>query len=113
MTALSELLTSGRFFDLVLGMIALEILILLGYRLFRNEHLVAADVYPNLIAAAGLLGAARAVMAGAWWGYVALLMSVALVGHVLALRMRWRARRSAGTTVTYYNGVPRIETIRR
>jgi hypothetical protein len=85
-----ELFTTGRFFDVVLGIIALEIIALLGYRLVRKEHLVAPDVYPNLLAAAGLLGAARAVMISAWWGYVGLLFTVALVGHVVALRMRWQ-----------------------
>ncbi len=91
--SLAQLLASGRVFDFVLAVVALELLGFLAYRAFRGRSLVALDVYPNLMAAAGLLGAARLVIAGAWWGYPCLLLSLALVSHLLALR--WGARRAA------------------
>jgi hypothetical protein len=90
---LAELLASGRVFDFVLVVIALEMLGLLAYRAVRGRSLVAPEVFPNLIAAAGLLGAGRLVIAGVWWGYPCFLLSVALVAHLVALR--WGARRAA------------------
>jgi hypothetical protein len=85
-TRKAELLASGRIFDFVLAVILLELLGFLGYRWLRHGHLVATEVYPNLLTAAGLLGAARLVIAGVWWGYACLLLIGALASHLCALK---------------------------
>lgn len=87
------LLASGRVFDVPLAFIAVELAALCAYRLLRQEHLVPIDFYLHMVAALGLLGAARAVVAGAWWGQIGLLLAAALVAHLLALapalRLKW------------------------
>jgi hypothetical protein len=86
----SALLGSGRVLDAVLACIVLELLGLLAWRLLRREHAVQADVYLNMVSAAGLLLAAHAVLAAAWWGLTGLCLSASLVAHLAALRLRWR-----------------------
>lgn len=81
-------LTSGQVFNFLLVFIALELAAFCAYRLLRQEHLVRVDVYLHLAAALGLLGAARAVVTGNWWGQIGLLLAGALLAHVLALRVR-------------------------
>jgi hypothetical protein len=87
-----EWLASGRVFDFLLVFIAVELAAFCAYRLLRQQHLVPFDVYLHLGAALGLLGAARAVVAGDWWGQVGLLLAGALLAHVLALRWRWHGQ---------------------
>ena len=84
-----EFLSGTRALDLVLACISIEIAALVGYRLDRGEPLLPADVLANLLAAAGLVGAARLMMAGAWWGFAGLSLLGALCAHVVALRLRW------------------------
>jgi len=99
--AMADLLVSGRVFDGVLAVIALELFGFLGYGLIRRDAAVN-DVCANLLAAAGLLGAARLVLAGAWWGFACLLLIGALLAHLLALRARGfqGARRSAPSALS-------------
>ena len=88
----AELLATGRVFDFLLAFIALELAAFCGYRMLRQEHLVPVDVYFHMAAALGLLGAARAVLLGAWWGQTGLMLAAALVAHGIALSLRWRRR---------------------
>jgi hypothetical protein len=88
----SELLTTGRVFDGLIVVIGLELAAFAAYRLVRQEHLVPVDVYFHMAAALGLLGAARAVLLGAWWGQVGLMLSGALLAHATALGLRWCRR---------------------
>ncbi len=92
-----ELLSTGRVFDFLLAFISLELAALCGYRLLRQEHLVPVDIYFHMAAALGLLGAARAVLLGAWWGQTGLMLAAALLAHGFALGLRWRGRSSAAT----------------
>ncbi len=92
---MAELLATGRVFDFLLVFIALELAAFGGYRLLRQEHLVPVDVYFHMAAALGLLGAARAVLLGAWWGQTGLMLVLALLAHGYALRLRWRQREAA------------------
>jgi len=85
----TEFLAGGAVFDVVLGVIAVELLLFCGYFLLRREHLVALDVYANLGAAFGLAAAARLMLASAWLGYPCLLLGAALLSHLCALRLRW------------------------
>ncbi len=89
---MAELLSTGRVFDLLVAFIAIELAAFFGYRLLRQEHPVPIDVYMHMAAALGLLGAARAVLAGAWWGQVGLLLAGALLSHALGIAIGWRRR---------------------
>ena len=64
---MSRLFGGGLVFDIVLAVIAAEFAVLIAYRLWHGRQLVAVDVYANLAAAAGLLGAIHASIAAAWW----------------------------------------------
>jgi hypothetical protein len=86
---MNRLMGNGAVFDVVLGVIIAELVALFCFRLLRRRQLVATDVYANLLAAAGLLGAVHAFLAAAWWGYVAALLIGALLSHLAGLRMRW------------------------
>ena len=89
---MAELLSTGRVFDLLVAFIAIELAAFCGYRLLRQEHPVPIDVYLHMAAALGLLGAARSVFAGAWWGLVGLQLAGALLSHAVALVLGWRRR---------------------
>ena len=95
----AELLTAGTAIDLALAVVLVELCVFAGYRLLRARSLVAGDVHANLVAAAGLLGAAHAALADAWWGMWAGCLLLALAAHVIALRMRWRVRPDAWSGV--------------
>ncbi len=83
-------MASASTLNLVLASIALELVIFAAYRLIRHRHVVALDVYANLFAAAGLIGAAQCLLNGAAWGYAALCLVASLLSHLLALRLRWQ-----------------------
>jgi hypothetical protein len=89
------MMASASTLNLVLASIALELMIFAAYRLIRHRHVVALDVYANLIAAAGLIGAAQCLLNGAAWCYAALCLVASLLSHLLALRMRWQGRPTA------------------
>jgi len=91
----SALLGSGLVLDAILACILAELAGLLAWRWLRGEHAVHVDVYWNMVSAAGLLGAAHLVHAGAWWGLAGMALLVALVAHLMALRLRWRTSRRA------------------
>jgi predicted ABC-type sugar transport system permease subunit len=98
---MNRLIGNGSVFDLVLGVIIAELVVLICYRLLRRRHLVATDVYANLLAAAGLLGAVHAFLAAAWWGYVAALLIGALLSHLTGLRLRWGSHLPQHGTTRY------------
>lgn len=92
---MSEFINSGRVLALALAIVTLEIAALLALGALRTSTRVAADLLANLCAAAGLLGAAELLLAHAPWPYAASALAAALVAHVLALRLRWRATQPA------------------
>jgi len=82
-------LAGGRVFDLVLACLVTEAAVLAVFRAVHGRPLLPADVLAQLCAAAGLVMAARSVLAGAWWGFTGLCLAAALGAHVAALWMRW------------------------
>jgi hypothetical protein len=81
---------SASTLNLVLATIGIELMALLAYRLIRHRHVVGLDVYANLFAAAGLIGAAQCLLSAAAWGYAALCLLSSLLSHLVALRLRWQ-----------------------
>jgi len=110
---LGAFLASGRVLDAVLACVLLELLGLLAWRLLRGEHRVPPDVYFNLGAAAALLLAAHAVLAGAHWGATALCLLAALGAHLVALGQRWRQPVSGVRAQRYDRALRQIGAYRR
>jgi hypothetical protein len=106
---MNQLYSSGLIFDVVLSVIGVELLVLVAYRLLSGRQLVALDVYANLMAAAGLLGAMHAYVAGAWWGHAGLLLTVALIAHLTGLRLRWRTHVSRRAATRYDDEVSQVQ----
>jgi hypothetical protein len=86
---------SASTLNIVLATIGIELLGFLAYRLIRHRHVVGFDVYANLFAAAGLIGAAQCLLNGAAWGYALVCLLGSLMSHLLALRLRWQGLTAA------------------
>jgi len=92
---MSQFVSSGQVLVLVLGVVALELLVLLGWRA-GHERRLKAEVLAHLCSAAALVAAAELLLKRCWWGYGALCLAAALVAHVLALRWSWQGMRASG-----------------
>ena len=91
MTAWFEpMFVSGRIIDLILLLVVAEAALLawLGPRA-RRESLFTG-IAPTLVSGALLLLAVRAALSGLWWGWVALILTLALISHGIDLALRWR-----------------------
>lgn len=86
----SGFFASGRVADLVLGLLALEAVLLLAYHRRTGRGIPAPVLLPNLLAGACLVLALRAALTGAHWGWTALALLAALAAHGLDLGMLWR-----------------------
>ncbi len=86
---MAELLLSGRLIDLILALVALEVLLL---HLLRSRGAPPlAALLPNLLAGASLLLALRLALGQASWLWLALALATSLLAHLLDLRQRWQA----------------------
>jgi hypothetical protein len=86
---MAELLLSGRLIDIILLLVALEIVFLHSLRSRGAPAL--ATLLPNLLAGACLLLALRLALGQASWVWLALALAASLVAHLLDLRQRWRS----------------------
>lgn len=77
--------------DLILVMIVAETLLLGGYHRFTGRGPALVDVLPNLLSGALLLLAVRLALTQANWAWLALVLLLSLLTHVLDLRRRWPA----------------------
>jgi hypothetical protein len=84
MNTMSELFSSGHAIDLVIGVLALEVLLL--HAVFKRAHVLPL---PTLLAALGLLLAWRFAQGGAGWIWVALPLTAAGLAHGWDLWQRW------------------------
>lgn len=89
-TAVRELFATGRVVDLVLAFMAVEAACLVAYRRRTGRGPRPADLVSNLLSGLCLLLALRAALVGAWWGWIGLALTAALVAHLADLRRRWR-----------------------
>jgi hypothetical protein len=90
---MQQLVASGRIVDLILVLVAVE-LVVLGYmRARRGTGIGWRALLPNLLAGAALLLALRAALTGADWPWIAVWLAVAGLAHVADLRVRWVGKR--------------------
>ncbi len=66
--------------DMILLAMALEAVALLAWRRLKVMRFL-----PNLCSGMALMATVRLALAGAWWGWLCLLLLLALAGHVLDL----------------------------
>jgi hypothetical protein len=90
---LAGALRSGLLIDLIILLVFAEALLLrwLERRLRRGPGLGA--VWPTLVSGVLLLLVARAALTQAWWGWMALLLALAGLSHLLDLVLRARRER--------------------
>ena len=79
---MGSLFAGGWIVDLILAVMVLEGLAALAWNRRTGGGQRPVDIAANLLAGAGLLLALRAALVDAWWGWVALGLTVALVGHL-------------------------------
>jgi hypothetical protein len=88
---LADLLTTSGFLDAVIVLTLFEGAALTLLHARTGRGIAAASLWPNLLAGLCLMLTVRAVLGGAWWGWVALALFGALVAHLTDLRSRWRS----------------------
>ncbi len=91
---MENLFTISGFVDAVILLTVIEGAALTLFHVRTGRGIAAASLWPNLLAGLCLMLTVRAVLGGAWWGWVALALLGALAAHVTDLRSRWR--REAG-----------------
>lgn len=87
---MAEFFTSGLIVDFILIMVVIEAALLAIYHHRTGKGLAPAEVAGFLLSGLFLLLALRAALAGAWWGWISLCLTGALLTHVLDLAHRWR-----------------------
>ena len=89
---MQQLVASGRIVDLILVLVAVE-LVVFGYiKARRGSGITWRALLPNLLAGAALLLALRAAITGAAWPWIAAWLAAAGLAHVADLRVRWGGR---------------------
>ena len=87
---MADLFSSGRVVDVILALVVLEGAALIVLRRIRGHGPRLADLVPNLLSGAFMLLALRAALAGAWWGWIGMCLTAALLAHLADLLPRLR-----------------------
>lgn len=95
---MTELFASGRLVDLVLVIVALEMVALGLYWRWSRRGVAFSDLLPNLLAGAFLLLALRLALSGAGWMPCCACLAAAGVAHSIDLARRWRRPRDASAS---------------
>lgn len=88
---MSEFFFSGRVVDLILLLMLAEGVLLWAHHRRTGGGVAVTDLLPSLLSGAGVLVALRCALTDAWWGWIALSLSVALAAHLGDLGRRWRS----------------------
>ncbi|HTN47881.1 MAG TPA: hypothetical protein VMK32_00455 [Burkholderiaceae bacterium] len=86
---MQQLVLSGQIIDLILSLVAVEIVVLGILQARRRVGPGWRAMLPNLIAGATLLLAVRAAITGSAWPSIAAWLAAAGVAHVADLWTRW------------------------
>jgi hypothetical protein len=90
---LASALHSGLVIDLIILLVAAEALLLWWLKRSQDLGPGLGSVWPTLVSGVLLLLVARAALTQAWWGWVALLLALAGLSHVLDLALQTRRGR--------------------
>ncbi len=92
---MAELFASARIVDLIVGLMLVEFGILTFVRMRMRRGMDPVELAVSLCAGAGLLLALRAALTGLPWRHIAMWLILALLAHVLYVRLRWDAQKPA------------------
>ena len=87
---MAEQITTVRFVDLILIVVALEAMALLAYWRIRRRGVAPKDLLPNLFAGVFLLLAMRTALIEGSWMAVGAFLAAAGMAHVADVIRRWR-----------------------
>ncbi len=87
---MSEFLSSALVVDLVLLVVALEVLGISVYWHVTKRGIEPARLLPNLLAGAALLLALRLALSDFAWPWYTACLAIAGIANVADLRQRWR-----------------------
>lgn len=90
---MDALFEGGRVIDLILGLMALEALVLAALYYLRGKGIPPARLLPNLLAGAFLMLALRASLTDAGTTVIGGWLALGLVGHLVDLGLRWPRKR--------------------
>ncbi len=76
--------------DLILGIVAVEIIAITLYWRARRRGIAPAQLVPNLLAGALLLLALRLALSGYSWPWYATCLALSGIANIADLRQRWR-----------------------
>jgi hypothetical protein len=87
---MDALFASGRVVDLILLMVAAEVLAVVGWHRWTGRGgLALGELICLLLPGVFLLAALRGALVGAWWGWIAAWLLAALAAHLGDLARRW------------------------
>ncbi|MEM9171634.1 MAG: hypothetical protein AAGA84_02905 [Pseudomonadota bacterium] len=84
---------SGTIVDVMLVVVAIEIVVLAAFRLTTGKGISLAALLLNIGAGGSLMVALKLVFSQAGWQWVAMALVASLIFHVSDLAWRWRASR--------------------
>ncbi|MEO0616192.1 MAG: hypothetical protein AAFY69_08645 [Pseudomonadota bacterium] len=90
MELLQQLVESGRIVDIMLVVIALEIVALIGYRVVTGKGLSVLSIILNVGAGGSLMVALKLLYDGVGWQLIAAALVASLCFHTGDLVYRWR-----------------------
>jgi hypothetical protein len=85
----ADLFASGRIVDSILALMLLELAVLTAVRARTRRGIHPMELAASLAAGMALLLALRSSLVGLSWQHTALWLILALVAHVLYLKLRW------------------------
>lgn len=87
---MDDVFVSGRLVDLILVLVAIEVVVLIMLWRRRGRGIPPADLLPNVLAGVFLLLTLRVVLAGGGWTIGCICLAAAGVAHLVDLVRRWR-----------------------
>lgn len=87
---MSEAFAQGRIVDLILLLVAVELVVLTAVAMRSGRTALLRGLVANVLAGAFLLAALRGALSGAAWPWIAMFLLAALVAHAADLLARWR-----------------------
>lgn len=86
---MQELFATGRIADLVIALMAIEAVMLIGYRRTTGHGIGVPQVLSNLAAGICLFLALRMALTGAPWTWIGAALALSLAAHIADLKFRW------------------------
>ena len=87
---MGSLIESGRLVEAILALTVVEWCALAIHHRRTGRGLAPAAFSPYLLSGMFLLVALREALVGAWWGWIAMGLTGALMAHLVDLGRRWR-----------------------